>query len=49
MRQQLTAEAIMVLVAGLLVFWISIAALVRHHGRRRATSRASDRATETRG
>ena len=49
MRQQLTAEAIIVLVIGLLVFWVSIAAVVRRHGKRHATSRASQRATETRG
>jgi hypothetical protein len=44
-RQQLTAEAIVVLVAGLIVFWVSIAALVRHHG----SKRAANRARETRG
>ena len=48
MRQQLTLEAIMVLAGGVILFWVSIVALVRQHGNR-ARSRASRRATETRG
>ena len=44
----MTAEAIVLLIAGLIVFWTSVAALVRYHGRR-AASRASHRAGESRG
>jgi hypothetical protein len=48
-RQQLTTEAILLLIIVLMVFWVSIAAIVRHHGARHAGARASQRATETRG
>jgi hypothetical protein len=48
-RQQMTADAIVLLVAGLIVFWVSIVALVRHHASRHPMNRAAQRARETRG
>jgi hypothetical protein len=46
--EQLTPEAVTLMIAGLVVFWVSIAALVRQPGRQRAV-RAASKPRESRG